>query len=51
MEEREKLIKEQDKKMAEMKKKHYEEILDLERAFDKSLGELMDKHGLHDADD
>lgn len=51
MEEREKLIKEQEKKMAEMKKRHYEEMLDLERDFDESLEQLMNKHGLQVADD
>ncbi|ESQ31906.1 hypothetical protein EUTSA_v10003814mg [Eutrema salsugineum] len=51
VEEREKLIEEQEKKMAEMKKRHYEEMLDLEREFDESLEELMNKHGLQDADD
>ncbi|XP_010421163.1 PREDICTED: protein SUPPRESSOR OF GENE SILENCING 3-like [Camelina sativa] len=51
VEEREMLIKEQEKKMAEMKKRHYEEMLDLEKEFDEALEQLMDKHGLHNADD
>lgn len=51
VEEREQLIKEQEKKIAEMKRRHYEEMLDLEKEFDEALEQLMDKHGLHIADD
>ncbi|CAN8277352.1 unnamed protein product [Cochlearia groenlandica] len=48
VEEREKLITEQEKKMKEIKKRHYEEMLDLEREFDTSLEQLMKKHGFND---
>lgn len=50
-EEREKMIEEHEKKMIEMQKKHTEEMLDLERDFDKSLEEFMNKHCLHGAHD
>ncbi|CAL9231314.1 unnamed protein product [Arabidopsis halleri] len=51
VEEREMLIKEQEKKMADMKTRHYEEMLDLEKDFDEALEQLMYKHGLHNEDD
>lgn len=52
MEEREKLIKEQEKKMSEMKKRHYEEMYALEKEYDEALEQLMNKHGgFHNEDD
>jgi len=51
VEEREMLIKDQEKKMEDMKKRHHEEIFDLEKEFDEALEQLMYKHGLHNEDD
>ncbi|CAE6116897.1 unnamed protein product [Arabidopsis arenosa] len=51
VEEREMLIKEQEKKMADMKTRHYQEMLDMEKEFDEALEQLMYKHGLHNEDD
>ncbi len=47
VEEREKLIKGHEEKMAAMKRRHWEEEVELEKEFDAELTQLMGKYSPH----
>lgn len=51
VEERDKLIKIQEEKKAAMKRRQWEEEVELEKEFDAQLTQLMDKYSPHRSDD